>query len=231
MNIQLVVFDMAGTTVAEGGAVYQAVRETLRREGIDVSDDRLHEIKGRDKREALEMLIRSSPQAPMLLPQMDRIHGDFVERLMAYYQNQPDVSEVPGTTSVWRTLRAAGCRIAMNTGFSRPIAQLLIDRMGWERAGLIDGSITSDEVDRGRPHPDMIHSLMRRLRVQDPMHVAKVGDAPSDLWEGKNAQCGRVIGVTFGASTRQQLEVVPHDVIIDSMLELPEALGISIPAC
>ena len=43
---------------------------------------------------------------------------------------------------------------------------------------------------RGRPHPDMIHHLMRVLKVEDATRVAKIGDTPSDLHEGTAAGCG-----------------------------------------
>ncbi len=91
---------------------------------------------------------------------------------------------------------------------------------------MLDASITSDEVERGRPHPFMIRALMQRLGVNDPSHVAKVGDAPADLLEGKNAGCGLVIGVTYGSSTREQLAQHPHDHLIEALVELPPLLGL-----
>ena len=53
MQVELVVFDMAGTTVAEGGAVYHCLRETLAANGLEVSAESVNEVKGMDKREAL----------------------------------------------------------------------------------------------------------------------------------------------------------------------------------
>jgi Predicted phosphatases len=91
---------------------------------------------------------------------------------------------------------------------------------------LIDASVTSDEVDRGRPHPDMIRRLMLKLDFTDPRRIAKVGDTPADLLEGKNAGCGLVIGVTQGSCARDQLERFPHDYLIGSVAELPELLGV-----
>jgi phosphoglycolate phosphatase-like HAD superfamily hydrolase len=98
--------------------------------------------------------------------------------------------------------------------------------MGWQRDGLLDASIASDEVPRGRPHPDMIRRLMTQLGVADPVRVAKVGDTPADLQEGANAGCGRVIGVTSGTHTRAQLAGFPHTELIDSIAEIPSLLGI-----
>ena len=134
--------------------------------------------------------------------------------------------EAPGAGETFRRLRQAGVKVALNTGFSRDIAQTLIDRLKWELDELIDASVTSDEVERGRPHPDMIRRLMLKLGVTDPQRVAKVGDTPADLLEGKNAGCGLIVGVTQGSCARTQLERFPHDYLIGSVAELPELLGV-----
>jgi phosphoglycolate phosphatase-like HAD superfamily hydrolase len=70
----------------------------------------------------------------------------------------------------------------------------------------------------------MIRHLMQKLGVTDSQRIAKIGDAPADLMEGKNAGCGLVIGVTKGSSTREQLESLPHDYLIGTVAELPELL-------
>jgi phosphoglycolate phosphatase-like HAD superfamily hydrolase len=98
--------------------------------------------------------------------------------------------------------------------------------VGWSRNVLIDATISSDEVARGRPYPDMIQDLMNRLGVEDPQRVAKVGDTPADLEEGRNAGCGLVIGVTAGTHSREQLERYPHTHLIETIAELPALLGL-----
>ncbi|HMB26687.1 MAG TPA: HAD family hydrolase, partial [Blastocatellia bacterium] len=221
-----VVFDMAGTTVSEGGAVYQCLRDTLTANGLETPADALQEVKGMDKYEALRILIERSDMRELLLPGLDAIHEDFVERMIEFYSADPSVGEAPGANETFRRLRQAGVRVALNTGFSRDIAQTLIDRLNWERDELIDASVTSDEVERGRPHPDMIRRLMLKLGVTDPRRIAKVGDTPADLLEGKNAGCGLIVGVTQGSCAREQLERFPHDYLIGSVAEFPELLGV-----
>jgi phosphonatase-like hydrolase len=226
MRIELVVLDMAGTTVSEGGAVYRCLRDTLAANGLDVPAADVHEVKGMNKYEALRILIEKSAMREELLPGLDAIHEDFVERMIEFYRGDPSVGEIPGASDVFRRLRRAGVKVALNTGFSREIAQTLIDRLNWERDELIDASVTSDEVERGRPHPDMIRLLMLKLGVTDPRRIAKVGDTPADLHEGRNSGCGLVVGVTGGSSSREQLEPYPHDHLIGSVAELPELLGV-----
>jgi phosphonatase-like hydrolase len=226
MQIELVVFDMAGTTISEGGAVYRCLRDTLEANGLVVDAADVHEVKGMDKYEALRILIERSEMSENLLPGLDAIHEDFVERMIEFYRCDSSVAEMPGTSETFRRLHLAGIKVALDTGFSRDIAQTLIDRLNWERNELIDASVTSDEVERGRPQSDMIRHLMLKLGVSDPQRIAKVGDTPADLLEGKNAGCGLVVGVTKGSSSREQLERFPHDYLIGSVAELPELLGV-----
>ena len=63
-------------------------------------------------------------------------------------------------------MKDAGIKVALDTGFNRAITQVILDRLGWSDSPLIDATICSDEVARGRPHPDMILALMKQTRDQ-----------------------------------------------------------------
>jgi phosphonatase-like hydrolase len=226
MDLQLAVFDMAGTTVVDRDGVNSCFRAALAEVGLRVTAADVNEVMGLPKAEAVRKLIERSALRDQLIDQVDAIHGAFVARMIRFYETNPEIREVPGTSATFKILRDAGVKIAVNTGFSRNIAQVIIDRLGWTRDRLIDASIASDEVAHGRPHPDMIRELMRRLGVSDPGRVAKIGDTPVDLEEGQNAGCGWLVGVTGGSHTREQLQNSPHDHLIDSVADLPRALGI-----
>jgi phosphonatase-like hydrolase len=155
---------------------------------------------------------------------INAVHEDFTRRMCSYYATDPAVREIPGAADVFAVLRRAGIKVALNTGFSRPIAEVLLARLGWRCPSVIDADVTSDEVRRGRPHPDMIRHLMARLGVADARRVAKVGDTRADLEEGTNAGCGLVIGVTTGSFSREQLQACPHSHILPSVADVPALL-------
>ena len=56
--------------------------------------------------------------------------------------------------------------------------------------------------------------------------VAKVGDTPADLEEGRNAGCGLIVGVTQGTHHRRDLEVYPHTHLIDTISDIPQVLDL-----
>jgi phosphonatase-like hydrolase len=189
---------------------------------VVVSDEALHQVKGMDKREALRLLVEQTARPETFRPHLPAIENDFVNHLLEFYQTDPGVGEVPGASEVFQWLRQRGIRVALNTGFSRLIAQTLVDRLGWAAAGLIDASVTSDEVEQGRPAPFMIDHLRNQLGIRERRWVAKVGDAPADLLEGAAAGCGLNLGVTCGSSTRTQLEGLPHDALLETIADLPD---------
>ena len=226
MNIDLVVFDLAGTTVEDGDAVNVCLREALAAAGLEVSSLAVNEVMGLAKPEALRRLIAESEMKERLIDRVAEIHADFVAQMIRFYQTDPTVREVPGASETFSRLQKRRIKVALNTGFSRDITQSLLERLGWQQSPLIDASVTSDEVKRGRPHPEMIRHLMKRLMVRDARRVAKVGDTPVDLLEGANAGCEFVIGVTGGSHTHDQLEHFPHSHLIASVADLPAVLGL-----
>ena len=225
MKIDLVVFDMAGTTVNDRDGVNDCLRESIHAAGLTVTREAVNAVMGIPKPEALRILIHDSPQAAELLPRVMAIHADFVQRMSRFYATDPSVYATPGAEETFRMLRQMGIKVALDTGFYRGIVEVVLQRLGWHEGSVIDASIASDEVPRGRPHPDMIHALMRHFDIHDPGRVAKVGDTPADLLEGTQAGCGLVVGVTQGSHTRAQLEVHPHTHLIATVAEFPALLS------
>jgi len=226
MGIELVVFDMAGTTVNDEDSVNGCLRAALQIVGLAVTATEVNAVMGLPKPDAIAILVKQSGMLDQLRDQIQAIHQDFVDRSIAFYQHDPSVHEVAGASRVFRTLSKAGVRVALNTGFNRSIAQVIIDRLGWSQRCRIDAVICSDEVPRGRPHPDMIQALMNRFGITDPQRVAKVGDTPADLLEGNNAGCGLIVGVTRGTHTRQELKPYPHSCLIETIAGFPELVGL-----
>jgi phosphonatase-like hydrolase len=226
MNLDLVVFDIAGTTVNDQDSVNRCVRSTLEAVGLSVTPAQVNTVMGVPKPIALATLIAASSLRAQLENRVAEIHRDFVARTVQFYATDPSVHEIPGASHVFHTLRTAGIKVALDTGFDREITDVILGRLGWKDTDLIDATVTSDEVPHGRPHPDMIEQLMAQLGLTNSSRVAKVGDTPSDIEEGQNARCGMVIAVTRGTHTRAQLEPYKPTHLIDTVADLPRLLGL-----
>jgi phosphonatase-like hydrolase len=219
--IELVVFDMAGTTVHDGDAVANSFGAALAAVDVRPAIRDINDVMGFHKPEAIRRLLSAAGKAADA-EVVERIHRDFVERMLRFYKTDPAVREIPGASDVFQQLRGAGTKVALNTGFSREIVDAILRRLNWLHA--IDASIASDEVPLGRPHPDMIRQLMARLHLSEPGRVAKVGDTPVDIEEGHNVGCGLIIGVTTGSFPREELERWNPSCVVGSIVEVPELL-------
>jgi phosphonatase-like hydrolase len=182
---------------------------------------------GIPKPDAIKQLLEEKKYQLITGELIDSIHQSFVAKMVDFYKTDLQVSEKEGVSTTFKKLKEAGIKVAIDTGFDRIITNVVLERMGWVKKNLIDVSVTSDEVERGRPFPDLIYKVMELTGVTDAKLIAKVGDTASDLHEGTSAGCGFVIGITSGAFTREQLEWEPHTHLIDHIPEILNVLEIS----
>lgn len=216
-KIELVVCDMAGTTVRDAGQVPQAFTSALAAHGIDVTPQAINCLRGASKRLAILNLI--PPQAPDRERVAERVYATFVQHLAQVFNGT--VEPVPGARVMMDTLRARGVRVALNTGFDRETTELLLDALRW-RDGVVDAVVCGDEVKLGRPAPYMIFHCMEATGVSNVRHVANVGDTVLDLQSGHNAGVNWNIGVLSGAHGRDQMQALPHTHLLGSVADLPE---------
>lgn len=217
-QVELVVMDMAGTTVHDGGEVPAAFRSALAAHGIDLSDEELAEVRGASKREVVaRLLARHRPDAAVGLA--DTVYARFREALAERYR--ADARAVEGAEDAIDWLRGRGVRVALNTGFDREITRLLLDALGWAD-GVVDAVVCGDEVPAGRPAPYLIFRAMEAVGATSVHRVMNVGDTELDLRAGWNAGVAWNVGVTSGAHPRERLELAPHTHLIESVAALAE---------
>jgi len=217
---------MAGTTVRDPGLVAAALADVLTQHGYKIDPAAAQPLMGYDKPEAIRRLMRDAGavRAADDTVLVMRIHAAFVAQMLLCYCEDLRVAPMPEAEECFAALHARGIRIALNTAFSRVIADAIVTRFGWMENRIIDDLVATDEVAAGRPEPHMIRTLMARAGVDDPRAVVKVGDTEVDVREGRNAGAGLVVAVTTGAYARSALESYAPDRIIDSLRELPELL-------
>lgn len=222
MDIQLAVFDIAGTTLHDESNVGLVLQQVIQEDaGIPVTLPEVNEVMGYAKPWAIRYLLRQKQDARHNDPGfIDYLHSHFVQRMSDHYRHSAGVREKSGAGAVLGALKQRGIKIALDTGFDRAITDTILKRVGWLNNGMIDAVITSDEVPQGRPYPYMIYRAMEQLGIRSIRQVAKIGDTLSDLEEGTNAGCTYVIGITTGAYTKEALQAGPHTHLIDSLEEI-----------
>ena len=233
--IELVVFDMAGTTVTDHHEVERCFAEAAAETGLFVTNERILAMQGLAKRYVFETLWKEQlgEHSPDIQPQVDVSYAAFRRILENHYQTQ-GATPTQGCLDTFAYLHERGIAIALTTGFYRVVTDIILGKLGWlngldsRRVGTINSllqvSIASDEVERGRPYPQMIERAMQLLGVTNSKAVVNIGDTPSDLQSGFAAGVALNLGLTNGTHSRDQLDAYPHDLLLGSLAELPDLL-------
>lgn len=221
--IELVVLDMANTTVEEHNAVYGALEQSVVNAGGRPTADDVQRWMGAHKREAIAgMLTETMGERPgehVVAAAFD----DFHHLLSAAYAERPP-EPLPGVPEAFAKLRAAGIKVALNTGFDRSVLDSLLPTLGWDDT-VVDTVVSVDDVAAGRPAPYLIFKAMERTGVRDVAAVLAAGDTVLDLRAGTNAGVAMVVGVLTGALTAAELGAERHTHLLPSVAQLPELLG------
>lgn len=217
-NIELAVFDMAGTVVNESNVVYKTVQKAINKKGYDFTlEFVLEHGAGKEKHQAIKDILKADNNS--ISEPSEPIFEDFKQLLDEAYHDLKVIS-FDGVEEVLTKLKSQHIKIALNTGYNRAIAELLLQKMNWTKGNQYDTLVTADDVLEGRPHPAMIIKAMQVLEVSDANKVLKAGDSIIDIEEGKNALCGVTIGVTTGAHTEEQLKSAEPTYVLNSLIEL-----------
>lgn len=216
-RFDLATLDMAGTTVDEEGLVYRVLDQLVSDAvGAPVPPQLLAQWKGTSKREAIAGLL-GGLDAGASADAVDRIFAGFEERLIAAYKETPPMP-FPGVPEMFQTLRAAGVKVALQTGYSAEVAASIISGLGW--SGAVDAAVTSTDVPASRPAPYLIFRSMELTGVTSVARVLAAGDTPNDLMSGINAGTGFVVGVGTGSFTLDQLASHPHTHLLESVTQI-----------
>jgi phosphoglycolate phosphatase len=214
-GIQLLVCDMAGTTVEEHGAVYKVLRQSMVQHGLQVPEADMHEWHGAAKGAVVRHFLEASGR-PFSNADAEAIDRTFESEISRHYALPGSVDFIHTGLPRWLAqCRAAGVQVGLNTGYPRHIQDSLLDGLGL--GSLVDHSISAAEVSAGRPAPFMVHRLMEAANVTDVAQVAKAGDTINDVLEGRNAGCGLVIGVSSGADSEMDLWAAGADIVVPNI--------------
>lgn len=226
MNYSLAVFDIAGTTVKDRGNVAGSFINAFRKNGYPIPADEVNKVMGWRKSDAIHMLLKQYySNTDSLTDELEtQIHDDFIRNMIGFYEQDNELQPLYYAEEVFAELRHNNIKVALNTGFTRSVADVVLKRLNWIPGEKIDYVIASDEVDEGRPYPFMIQRIMREVGIDDPSRVVKIGDTEVDIMEGRNADCGLVVGVTTGAYSKEELLPYKPDFIIDRLSQLPSLI-------
>lgn len=220
-NIELFVFDIAGTTVKETFIVHEKLIEAFKDFGYEIDHEIANKSIAVPKPVGISKILSENFHKESKQLTSD-IHQSFLSKINAYYSSSNDVNETNGCSMLFDFLNKRGVKIFLDTGFNRKTASIIINRLKW--ASKIDGFIASDEVKNGRPFPDMIIKAMFLSNCKNAANVIKVGDTKADMIQGKMAGCRYVIGIESGIYSSTELKDAGADLVVKYPIEIVNLL-------
>ncbi|MEQ9326223.1 MAG: haloacid dehalogenase type II [Rhodospirillales bacterium] len=141
------------------------------------------------------------------------------ERLMQLYRELDAYPEVP---DVLKQLKAAGLKLAVLSNGSPDMLNAAVSHAGLD--GLLDASLSVDDLGIYKPHPSVYQLAVDRLGVSAPSKIAFMS---SNAWDAAGAATYgfRVNWVNRFGQKRERLPDGPENELND-LRQLPSILGV-----
>ena len=144
--ITIACLDMAGTTVRDDGLVMDAFGSAIAGRGLSAAehDQAMKDVRasmGQSKIEVFRRVLGDAETAADANRSFERYYAAAVRAA--------GVTALPGAVEVMTTLRAAGVKVCLLTGFSPATRDALIGALDWRP--LIDLALSPADAGRGRP--------------------------------------------------------------------------------
>jgi HAD superfamily hydrolase (TIGR01509 family) len=211
-EIAAVVFDLDGVLV-DSEQVWDEVREALARE----RGGRWHE------RAQADMMGMSSPEWSRYMHEViglpeppDEINAEVVARMLARYRRSLPLIE--GAVEAVRRI-AAAFPLAVASSSNRPLIDAVLDGAGLREAFAV--TVSSEEVARGKPAPDVYLEAARRLGVA-PTSCAAIEDSANGI-RAAHAAGMRVCALPNAHYPPAADALALADVVLPSLAELTVA--------
>jgi HAD superfamily hydrolase (TIGR01509 family) len=207
--IDAVVFDLDGVLL-DSEQVWDDVREQLVRErGGTWTDTAQADMMGMSSPEWSRYMheslgLRESP---------DELNAEVVRRLLERYRERLPL--LPGGLEAVRRL-AAEWPLALASSSNRPVIEAFLDAAGVR--DLFAATVSSEEVARGKPAPDVFLEAVRRLGVT-PERCAAIEDSANGIHAG-NAAGMRVVAIPNAHYPPPPDVLALADVVLGSLEEL-----------
>jgi HAD superfamily hydrolase (TIGR01509 family) len=166
-----VIFDLDGVLLDSEQLWNLAKQQIVQQRGGHWSDDAPHAMMGMSSPE-WAAYMRDSLAVPLDVAEINR---EVVARMETFYRERLPL--LPGAVAAVKTL-AATWPLGLASSSNREIIDLAIDSAGL--SGAFTATVSSEEVARGKPAPDVYLEAARRLGV-DPFRCVAVEDSSNGL--------------------------------------------------
>lgn len=204
-----VVFDVDGTLVDSNYFHVIAWQRAFRRDDRDVAAADLHRLIGMG--------------ADQMLPELIGVHSQHLEDLWheEFLALHDEVRPTDGAADLVRAVSERGASVVYATSGKADDVGVLRSVIGADR--WVDEVVSSNDVERSKPAPDIFELALRRCEG-DPSRTVVIGDT---VWDIRAADAARLpcIGLTCGGIARSELTAAGAVAVFDSPAQLLDRLA------
>ncbi len=117
---------------------------------------------------------------------------------------------IKGVSRTLKTLKSRGLKLAIASTDTHKRTEKSFKAL--RLIDLFDEIVGSDDVEEGKPAPDMILRILKKLRIRSDEAIM-IGDMPVDLQMGRSANVKACIGVLTGSGKKERLEKAADAVV------------------
>lgn len=211
--LKAVIFDMDGVLIDSQPLHFMAEKETAAHFGHPITEGELKQYLGWGEEEFWGELIRKY-SFPATLEEMREFDRGIVEEYLREAA-KPDEA----LTGMLSELKGGGMLLSVASSSWKSAIGIVLDGLGV--GGYFDAVVCGEEVERGKPEPDIFMLAADKLGVE-ARNCAVVEDAPSGI---RAANAAGMISIALRGSINADLDLSEADEVMESLGELPGIIG------
>lgn len=179
MSLTAAIFDLDGTLIDSERVYQDSDREFLARHGVRLAEGESEQFVGLDSREVVRILAERHGipgDLEAILAEKNRMFLEFA---------QDRVRPFPAVYRLAERLSEAGYLLAIATATAVPLREAMVELCNLDR--LFPIRVSADEVERGKPSPDVYLEAAGRMSVE-PANCVVIEDSQYGVKGAKAAE-------------------------------------------
>lgn len=213
--IKAIIFDMDGLLIDSEPIWFRAKQELMKTLNLEWTHEDQIATMGVPTQFWIDYLYK---KVNGILTKDELLHG-VTDRMINLYK-KGEIELMPGVKEALK-LAKENYKVGLATGSYKQLMEISLDVNNWRN--IFDVILSSDDLERGKPFPDIYLEVMKRLNVK-PKESVVLEDSRDGIKAGVAAEANVI------AIPSKEVEV-PKDVlnsatfVIDSLNEFPEVLN------
>lgn len=157
-NIKGIIFDLDGTMVDSMWMWRNIDNQFMTDHHLDMTDELERAIEGMSFRETAEYFVQTYP----LKETVEELMDIWVQMAIDKYQNE--VTLKPGLMCFLQEMKKRGIKMGIATSNARILLDAVAEKNGFY--DYMDGVLTANEVQRGKPAPDVFLAVADKIGIE-----------------------------------------------------------------